>query len=307
MSLTSILKDPDIRGIFRKHCAKPRGAAPQVNCRLMPRTKNNSQVGTAFDYLLRFYIESACGLGTAGRAWVADDGFRTLMGSHMGESDMRMVMSSYDRALKNHQEYVENSKGGTPSVELCADCMFLAQLDVVVRAGIWRNGGGSDSDDVRDLQAMLAEARPAFAKSSKYVLNPTFGMASVLVDGADADIIMDGTLVDIKTTKHPAITSDMIYQLAGYWLLSRIMTRTAVRTTGIRDANTGKEVPFAYATGTATDYDIPDYGIGRIGIYFARFGSLWSVPVDDIVSDPNGFEGEFLDAVRCMQNAGRQM
>ena len=272
-----------------------------------PRTKNNSQVGTAFDYLLRFYIESACGLGTAGRAWVADDGFRALMDSRMGESYMRKVMSSYDQALKNHQEYVENGRGGIPSAELCADCMFLAHLDVVVRAGIWRNGDGPDPDDVRDLQAMLAEARPVFAKSSKYVLNPTFGMASVLVGGADADIIMDGTLVDIKTTKHPTLTSDMIYQLAGYWLLSRIMTRTAVRITGIRDANTGKGVPSAYAAGTAAGYNIPNYDIGRVGIYFARFGSLWSVPVADVVSDPSGFEGEFLDAMRRMQDAGRQM
>jgi hypothetical protein len=32
-------------------------------------------------------------------------------------------------------------------------------------------------------------------------LNPDFGFASKLVGGADADIVLDSTLIDIKTVK----------------------------------------------------------------------------------------------------------
>ena len=45
-------------------------------------------------------------------------------------------------------------------------------------------------------------------KSEKCYLNPTFGDASNLVGGADADIILDDMLIDIKTTKAISFTQE---------------------------------------------------------------------------------------------------
>lgn len=50
------------------------------------------------------------------------------------------------------------------------------------------------------------------------ILNPAFA-GSHDMGGADADLIIDGTLVEIKTTKNTALEPDWVRQLVGYWLL----------------------------------------------------------------------------------------
>ena len=49
-------------------------------------------------------------------------------------------------------------------------------------------------------------------------LNPTF-TGSGAIGGADADLILNGCLLDIKTTVTPKITNTMLYQIVGYTLL----------------------------------------------------------------------------------------
>ncbi len=54
--------------------------------------------------------------------------------------------------------------------------------------------------------------------SQPSVLNPTFA-GSLDVGGADADLVINGCLIDIKTSVSPKLTADYLYQLAGYLLL----------------------------------------------------------------------------------------
>lgn len=54
--------------------------------------------------------------------------------------------------------------------------------------------------------------------SLPHTLNPTFEGSSD-VGGADADLIVDGTLIDIKTTIKPEIDNNWLWQLLGYTLL----------------------------------------------------------------------------------------
>ncbi len=81
--------------------------------------------------------------------------------------------------------------------------------------------------------------------SEPYILNPTF-TGSTYVGGADADLVVDSCLIDIKTSTFPQIKAEYLYQLAGYLLL---------------------------------DFD-DKLHIDSVGIYMARQGMLftWSVP-----------------------------
>jgi hypothetical protein len=81
--------------------------------------------------------------------------------------------------------------------------------------------------------------------SLPHVLNPTFA-GSGDVGGADADLVVDGCLIDIKTSIAPQLKADYLYQLAGYLLL---------------------------------DYD-DQLHINAVGIYMARQAILfrWAVP-----------------------------
>jgi hypothetical protein len=88
------------------------------------------------------------------------------------------------------------------------------------------------------------------------VLNPTFGSASELVGGADADLFLDGTLIDCKTTKHLEMRRDIFNQLLGYYCLSRI---------GGVEGCRGR--------------------VTAIAVYYARYGILHRIPVSAFVDE----------------------
>ena len=48
-------------------------------------------------------------------------------------------------------------------------------------------------------------------------LNHTFGDGFVLVGGADADILMDDSIIDVKTVKDPKVTLKILQ--SDHWLL----------------------------------------------------------------------------------------
>ena len=113
-------------------------------------------------------------------------------------------------------------------------CVVLALFDEVVRAGLSPNSplvsgnftdyesllGIAEShwlDDLRNRSWKFFDEFEHLLQLS-HTLNPTFD-GSRDVGGADADLIIDGKLIDIKTTFRPEIRSDWIWQLLGYVLL----------------------------------------------------------------------------------------
>ncbi len=54
-------------------------------------------------------------------------------------------------------------------------------------------------------------------RPTRAVANPPFSLSWKL-GGADADLILDGCLLDIKVTKAPAMRREVAYQLIGYLL-----------------------------------------------------------------------------------------
>jgi hypothetical protein len=127
-------------------------------------------------------------------------------------------------------------------IELDFLCLALAKLEINFRSG----GRLSDADimmlskaalaqDIEELLKLLAghfdEAVLVDLKllsemfyrrwnkmfGSRVVLNPMFS-GSLDVGGADADLLVQGTLFDLKTSKRP-IDKKEIYQLLGYAIL----------------------------------------------------------------------------------------
>jgi hypothetical protein len=85
--------------------------------------------------------------------------------------------------------------------------------------------------------------------SRPFILNPTFS-GSRDVGGADADLIVDRCLIEIKTSKLSKIDPGWLRQLAGYLLL---------------------------------DYN-DEHHIQSLGIYMARQGLLFSWPLDEFLN-----------------------
>ena len=166
------------------------------------------------------------------------------------------------RAKENHRTYI---KDGKITDSLLKTCIHLGQIDPYLRnCAMTKNMGTVDKMDVADLRNLISIPKPKRLVAKRYAcLNPVFGYGSKLVGGADADIIIDGTLVDIKTTQYPTFKTEYYHQLMGYYILSLL----------------GEVKYDSFNRKSAT--------ISRIGVYFSRYGILHTFPTKPIVEDSN--------------------
>jgi hypothetical protein len=124
-----------------------------------------------------------------------------------------------------------------PEAEQMLDryCIILSYFEQVFRSDAYLQGSLMQPRVKRSVEELLALPQQAWLDdlaalfnlfyehyhhllSRPRVLNPTFP-GSGDVGGADADMVVDGCLIDIKTTISPQIKADYLYQLAGYLLL----------------------------------------------------------------------------------------
>ena len=293
MSLYSIIHDQAaIRVGLRERVLKPPIRFGII--KVPPLATNPRIVGTAFDYLLRFFLQRMNVFSQTGR-WIAEAGLESIGSSGIGYDDetksvtydpdphRRKADTYIQEAKQEHQAYL---KTGLVTDNLLFACLRLAYLDVAHRAGPdridWRHLKKPDAKDVADLRALLLIVNePSFRAKHTCLLNPTFGAATKLVRGADADLFIDGCLIDIKTTKNPYLDNRDFLQLIGYYLLHGF-------------------------DGIGHGSDTKKHSVTSLAIYFSRYGFLWKVAVDDIL--PPDSVGEtakwFFESV-CISEAQR--
>jgi hypothetical protein len=234
-------------------------------------TNNHSIIGTAFDYLLRFYIEYLNKTAIAQKgSWVADHAFKTLTKYLLSKKEIEtgtnnlkvsnsillcnIIESQHNQAKENYSKFILDGK---LTDELIISTIFLAKLDLYVRTRIIdSNFDKHDIDDITDLRNLFNIInKENFISKSIYYLNPTFGKGSMLADGADADLIIDNTLIDIKVTMNFRLKREYFNQILCYYFLSII-----------GGVNSNKS----------------DKPIEKIGIYFARHSELLIFPISSL-------------------------
>ena len=159
--------------------------------------------------------------------------------------------SKLNQAKRSYQAFL---KSGFLSSHLLDSLIILAQLEVTTRSGkIDPYLGKVDGKDKTDLKRLFNLINDdVFSFQEKAFINPDFGKASRAIGGADADLILDDTLIDIKTSKNLVVEQDYLNQLIGYYLLSLI---------------------------GGVNGDPNEKPIKNLGIYFSRHGILWKMPV----------------------------
>ena len=283
MSLTSFVRRPDVVQRLKPFRPKGKRTLP-VERRADPRTKHYTLVGVAFDYLLRFEIQRRSPHAESS-PWVADgvvdrlrhesaDGNLVVESPIMrdGSADpslgidpvelIEIIQATVEDAKVVHAEYLQMSDPSRNDRErIAVQTLRLAHLDGIVRSRhLSPEFQTVDQGDVDDLVELLSVA-PAteFASGRRILLNPILGHAAPGIGGADADLVADDLLVEVKTTSKPEIKSDYLDQLLGYFILS---TRAEV----------GAQ-PF------------PE--LKSIGIYFSRHGHLWQITTDEWTQHPD--------------------
>lgn len=281
MSLTSLLQNQDVKQRFRQEFQMPR-IAVKKEILVPPISNHYSLVGTAFDYLMRFYLKRLNPDAVAGE-WIAERALSSPLLSSGASYDLdahrwvalkeraEFVPSREIELAKKARSIIEQAKvnyagylsSGQITDQLVESALRLAQLDPVFRAGVMdENLGNVCKEDMDDLRKLIYLVEPQLFKATCLcLLDPTFGEASQLVGGADVDLVIDDAIIDIKTTKNLKLERDYFNQLMGYFVLNEI--------TGVVSL-------------------VPKPKITRVGIYFSRYAFLYMLDLDDVIN-PDSF------------------
>lgn len=270
-----MLSEKDVKHLFRESF-KFEPASVTEPMRAPPVATHYSLVGTAFDYLVRFWLERNYEVSEQHR-WIAEESAMYLSancGVYARPTPANVALSFVESAKEEAAAYV---KSGEPSDHLLQSVLMLASLDQVFRSGrLGHFQSMAYSTDMNDLRGLLKVLEDSDLRNitGPVWLNPTFGRASEMVGGADADFIAGDMLVDIKVTKTTRFTREHFNQLAGYCVLDHLgdMRGELKKPKGAR--------------------------LSKAGIYFARHGVLKTVDTGAIYEAP-GFE-RFVSAFRKM-------
>jgi len=265
MSLTTFVAVQHIRERIREEFAKPRlEDKPQMLA--PPVTKNYALVGIAFDYLLRFHLQYRNPKAHA-RNWIAEHGMVFLKTK---KELFEQACGLMEQARLDYSLFLQTGK---QTDSLVRSVVFLAKMDSLYRIGPFHpvflpgQEGKSfrskfltpDERDEADLQKLIAVLPKGIFNSKRVcILNPTFGNASALVGGGDADLVLDDMLIEVKTTKNFELSRYCFNQLIGYYCLYKIG--------GIDGARRNCR-------------------IRKIGVYFSRHAYLWSVTTKELAED----------------------
>ena len=229
------------------------------------QTQNYMLVGTAFDYLARFWMRRQTDECYT-RPWVAETSLQ--IAEEFYPEKAPPLAEVIDTAKERRETYLNTGTVTRPLIESALD---LARVDQLYRNGEPpTNLGNYDDGDIVDclkLVSILDDASDIEPTTAH--LNPAFGLASTLVDGADADAILDGTLVDLKTTKKATFKADYWRQLVGYLILADV--HNTLLDTGAY-GELGVDI--------TTDDIPPRLDIEEFGVYFARHGELSTCPAE---------------------------
>lgn len=231
----------------------------------LSKSTNSAIIGTAFDYLARVltyrYIDFTNKRALDGL--IAKRGLENLERFIIKDNSRakRILNKSYKKGIASMLKFIKGKK----EVEeiISAACLF-AKLELYQRSAyppteienyLIRNH--NDEEVIMDLIKLCKVyeerflVRSVISPSSTVIANPSFGIGSALVGGADADIIIDNTLYDFKTTNKNGYNWKEIAQVFSYALFHNIAKRC--------------EEPL---------YLYKEIEINRIALYHGRFGEI---------------------------------
>ncbi|MGC8483654.1 MAG: hypothetical protein ACP5OE_08445 [Thermodesulfobium sp.] len=259
MSLTSIMREGFSKEVVVNVPIPKNQFKFSKECIACPRTKNYALIGTAFDYLLRSELKRLHPYAIENE-FIAEDSVN-LVGTHIQligyfqARNMQVTERELSAMVNVAKEYKEKRAAflsrGILTRDFVEVTIRFARMDSIFRAGVYDDVEKEvDPLDIEDMIALYNLIPDEFKKSSAPILlDPTFGEASKKVGGADVDLIMGDTIIDIKTTKEMKLDEYVWSQIVGYLVLAD-------------EAHTNDGI-------------LPK--IENLGLYFSRYGYLWKI------------------------------
>lgn len=254
MSLTSLIKeDKELRQKISDTFSRPK-LDKNKPLLIESNTKHASLIGVAFDYLFRFHLERINKVDTQ-KPWISELSIERLLQFTGDEETYNKGIEIINNVKSLKEKFI---KTGDCSIDLIKETLRMSYIDPYFRSGFGAEyiGLHADEDDINETKKQIELLNlEEFTAKNICLLNPTFGKASTLVGGADADMIIDDKLIDIKTTKKLTLSLNDFCQIIGYYILHEI-----------DGDNENKKVR-----------------INQIGIYYSRFAYLFLFNIQDII------------------------
>lgn len=249
--MTSMIRgSKTFRQEFMQFLVKPK--LPPKPAVFIPSTSRRSGViGTAVDYLFRFQLERTCQLRDEDGdvSWVADHSL-----SLVSDKKLRKQM---EKDLRHFHQVVHDYVLGNSEVtaELIRTALLLSNFDVIFRTGAYEEFAYRiEEGELEELENIMRQFPEELLSGWEHLrLNPTF-LSGGYVGGADADLILDDHLVEIKTCGKWELRLRDFLQLMGYVLLQEIDNTARLE---------------------------PEEIVG-IGVYYPRFCTLVRFPLSSV-------------------------
>ena len=239
------------------------------------KTKSNyleisAIVGTAYDYMLRFEIlkrntNKENLFNKYKEKLVSNYGFFNIQSNNIYDSNIEILYSS---SLSIIDQFINNKN------KIILEDYISSLIVITLFEQNYRNKNLSivkvlENKDYkkyikREYKYVISDLKNLYSSfenneilknieySKEVILNPYFSNSKKL-NGADCDLIVDQTMIDIKTIQSCNLTEDMLSQLIGYYILA---------------INDGVK-------------------LNKIAIYFSRYDYLYLINIDDIMTFEN--------------------
>jgi hypothetical protein len=229
--LSAFIQTPAMRAAFDAQASGwAAWRASQPESRAIDDLQGTPVLGTAWDYLVRFEVARwsvAHRVPAVMATWIASLGFHNLQCLPALAPVVPLWRRYFDQAQERLGAYIAGAD--VPVVERAIWALRLALLDGLYRAPAaaaprFRGKHTPTLAQVTPLVTWMEhwdrlwESLPK--PKARILLNPEFN-ATGRVGGADADLVLDGLLLDLKATK-AGFTVEVMRQLAGYAALAEL-------------------------------------------------------------------------------------
>ncbi|KAB1197872.1 MULTISPECIES: hypothetical protein [Haloferax] len=222
-------------------------------------------LGTVFDYLCHFWLEHRCEKTYKPKKSLDT----TIARAEWAKQNLPTEDEDYEdphlRAKRKKDAFVQTGMNAADAVD--AALIFAGKNLDIGEGGEKITASSFEESIVTELQDLFHIFRGQDEFDGEMaIISPDFGTHSYILEG-EGDFIVDGTLIDVKTTESPSFKPSYWRQLLSYYILNDIH-REMVGDSG--------EIPY------------PE--LERVGIYFARYGVSKIINVDDIINSREEFE-----------------
>lgn len=270
MSLTSLLKyNSDMINLFKKiPNLKRLIKIDGIDCfdfRDIPIkaplvTSNPQLIGHAYDEFLQLFCRRLNNIKlNIQYSFDENDEFPEL-----AKNDFNSELNSYVDGITDWND------------DLSKQSIILGKIDQYSRCGVPPvniiNINMNDLEDINNLISVTLNRNNLFRAKYRFIPNPHFGESiTALIGGADADLLVDDTLIDIKVLSKMKYDSYPWKQLIGYYILALFSPNKL-------------------------------YTINRIAIWNPRFDLFMYIDIDELKEELNlkQFVYDFIETLYCI-------